>query len=53
MEGQVTFAIHVDDIIAASSDADWDSLVRFLKKSQLTNNLGELTYYTGCVSGRD
>lgn len=38
-------AVRVDDIIVAISDANYDSLVRFLSKSLPTNNLGELTYW--------
>lgn len=45
--------VDVGDIMDASSDAECDSLVRSLVTSLPTNNLGDLTYKTGCVFGPD
>lgn len=45
--------VHLVDITDASSDAEYDSVVRFLRTSLPTDNLGELEYNTGCVFDQD
>lgn len=50
---KMMLAVRIDDIIFAASDADYDALIRFLRKSSPANNLGELTYYMGCVLERN
>lgn len=54
LEGQdMMLGVCVDDMIFASSSADCDASIVFLRKSLLTKNFGGLTYYAGCVSERD
>ncbi|CAN0502454.1 unnamed protein product, partial [Discosporangium mesarthrocarpum] len=44
---------HVDDMIAAGSVDDCDALCEALSMEFPTNNLGPVSWYTGCAFGRD
>ncbi|CAN0422559.1 unnamed protein product, partial [Discosporangium mesarthrocarpum] len=44
---------HVDDMIAAGSVGDCDALCEALSTEFPTNNLGPLSWYTGCAFERD
>ena len=46
-------AVHVDEMIVAGNSADCDRLHKHLNKRFPTNNLGNLTHYTGCTFKRD
>ncbi|CAN0494282.1 unnamed protein product, partial [Discosporangium mesarthrocarpum] len=43
---------HVDDMIAAGSVGDCDALYEALSTEFPTNNLGPLSWYTGCAFER-
>ena len=45
-------AVHVDDIVIAGSDEACRGFHAALNTKFLTNNLGELTWYTGCAFER-
>ena len=45
--------VHVDDIVIAGSDETCKDFHAALVTKFPTNNLGELTWYTGCAFKRD
>ena len=49
----MTLVMHVDDMIIAGSSRDCEWLRAALSKSFPVNNLGPLTWYTGCAFERD
>ena len=50
---ELIVAVHVDDIVIAGSDEISRDVHAVLVKKFRTNNLGELTWYTGCAFKRD
>ena len=50
---QLIMAVHVDDIVIAGSDESCRDFHAALVTKFPTNNLGELTWYTGCAFKRD
>ena len=50
---ELIMAIHVDDIVIAGSDETCRDFHAALSTKFPTNNLGELTWYTGCASTPD
>ena len=45
--------VYVDDLLVGGSIEDCESLMLFLNKTFLTNDLGECTWYDGCGIERD
>ena len=50
---ELIMAVHVDDIVIAGSDETCKDFHAALVTKFPTNNLGELTWYTGCAFKRD
>ena len=50
---RMILAVHVDDMIVAGSKKDCDWLRSVLSEVFPVNDLGELTWYTGCSFKRD
>ena len=50
---RMMIAVHVDDMIIAGNDDDCDWLRTSLSRIFPVNNLGPLTWYTGCAFERD
>ncbi len=50
---EMILAVHVDDMIVVGTKADCDHLRESLAKTFPTKNLGELTWYMGCLFERD
>jgi len=50
---KMILAVHVDDMIIAGKKADCDRLRDSLAKTFPTKNLGELSWYMGCLFERD
>ena len=50
---RLMIAVHVDDMVVAGNDDDCDWLRRSLSRVFPVNNLGPLTWYTGCAFERD
>ena len=49
---ELIMAVHVDDIVIAGSDEACRGFHAALNTKIPTNNLGELTWYTGCAFKR-
>ena len=49
---ELVMTVHVDDIVIAGSDEACRDFHAALNTKFPTNNLGELTWYTGCASKR-
>ena len=54
-EGKIVLilAVHVDDIAGAGPRDEVDKLVVVLSDDLTTNDLGELSFFTGCVFSQD